>query len=454
MIGILVLLKAQDGPQTQFLASPADITVYGGAAGGGKTFALLLEPLRHLKNELFRGVIFRRTSPQIRNVGGLWDESTKLYSQLKISSRESNLDWIARSGWTLKFSHLEQESDKLNWQGAQMCFLGFDELTHFSESQFFYLLSRLRSLSGIKGYVRATCNPDSESWVADFLSWWINQETGYVIPERSGKIRFFCRVGNTIEWANSTQDLIAQFGNDVEPKSVAFIAASIKDNKVLLEKDSSYLSNLKALPLVEREKLLFGNWKVRASKGMVFKKEWFELVTSTPTTGTAIRFWDRAATIAEKGKDPDWTVGCKIRKCREGRYWIDDVTRFRGSPATVEQKILDTANQDGNDVWIGLAQDPGQAGVVDVSYLARQLNGFKIKIVRETGSKVTRAQPIASQAEGGNIKILVDHWNKEFLTELESFPDSRHDDQVDAMAGAFNLHKEICEYSGPRVRFL
>ncbi len=437
------VIKPQEGAQTTFLSTTADIAIYGGAAGGGKTFALLIEPLRHLENSLFRGVIFRRTSPQIRNVGGLWDESAKLYSPLGMYGRESNLDWTSKDGWQLKFSHLEQESDKYNWQGSQMSFLGFDELTHFDESQFFYLLSRLRSMSGIRGYVRATCNPDSESWVADFLSWWIDQNTGYAIKERSGKIRWFCRVGDSLEWSDTADELKQKFGPDVAPKSVTFISASIHDNKLLLNADPSYLSNLKAMPLIEREKLLFGNWKIKASSGLVFKKEWFETVDASAQKGVAIRFWDRAATLATNGKDPDFTVGCKIKKCERNLYWIEDVIRFRGTPATVEQRIVETAAKDGSDVWVGLSQDPGQAGVVDVSYLSRQLAGYKIKIIRETGSKTTRAQPVSSQAESGNVKMVRGAWNKDFLTELEAFPDSRHDDQVDSLSGGFGLFKEL-----------
>ena len=448
-----VVIKPQAGAQTSFLSTDADIAVYGGAAGGGKTFALLIEPLRHLNNGLFRGVIFRRTSPQIRNVGGLWDESIKLYSPLGIYNRETNLDWTASNGWQLKFSHLEQESDKYNWQGSQMCFLGFDELSHFAESQFFYLLSRLRSMSGVRGYVRATCNPDSDSWLADFLAWWIDQDTGYAIKERSGKIRWFCRVGDSLEWSDSPTDLKDRFGIDVEPKSVTFISASIYDNKILLDKDKSYLSNLKAMPLIEREKLLNGNWKIKASGGLVFKREWFEVVDQSPIEGQTIRFWDRAGTIAINGSNPDFTVGCKIKKCDRGLYWIEDVIRFRGTPSTVEQRIVDTANADGKTVVVGLSQDPGQAGIADVSYLTRQLSGFRVKIVRETGSKLVRAQPISSQSEAGNVKLIRGLWNKDFINELVAFPEARHDDQVDAMSGAFNSIKSLVQ-AQPRVRFL
>ncbi|NBW16849.1 MAG: terminase, partial [Caulobacteraceae bacterium] len=158
-------IRPQPGYQTIALSSPADIVIGGAAAFVGKTFALLLDPIRHIGIKGFGGVIFRRTSVQIRNEGGLWDTSTKLYPIVKGDARESSLDWKFPSGVKISFRHLEYEKNKYDWQGAQIPFLGFDELTHFTESMFFYLLSRNRSACSVKPYVRATCNPDPESWV-------------------------------------------------------------------------------------------------------------------------------------------------------------------------------------------------------------------------------------------------------------------------------------------------
>ena len=101
-----------------------------------------------------------------------------------------------------------------------------------------------------------------------------------------------------------------------------------------------------------------------------------------------------------------------------------------------------------------MSQDPGQAGIVETSYLTRQLSGCKIKVIRETGSKIIRALPIAAQAEIGNVKILRRSWNKDFLVELERFPEAKHDEQVDVLCGAFALIKDLIPYEVPRVRSL
>lgn len=143
----------------------------------------------------------------------------------------------------------------------------FDEITHFSEQQFWYMLSRNRSGCGVRPYIRATCNPDADSWVANLIAWWINPDTGYAIPERSGKLRWFIRLGEKLIWADEPKEL-AIFtdpitGKPIPPKSLTFIPSSLADNKILALADPGYIANLLALPIVERERLLNGNWKIR-----------------------------------------------------------------------------------------------------------------------------------------------------------------------------------------------
>jgi predicted phage terminase large subunit-like protein len=435
-------IRPQAGPQESFLATAADIAIYGGSAGGGKSFGLLLEPLRHISNSKFGGVIFRRQAVEVRKQGGLWDESAGLYTHMSgAKPREQMLDWHFSSGARISFGHLETENDKYTWKGAQVPFIGFDELTAFTKTQFFYMLSRNRSTCGVRPYIRATTNPDADSWVADLIGWWIDKETGYAIPERSGVLRYFIRRGEDLIWADSPEQILAENPGSIaaEVKSLTFIRSTLEDNKILMEKDPTYLGNLMAQTLVERERLLKGNWKIRPSAGLYFKRSYFEIIDAAPAGIPALRSWDLAATEKKEDNDPDWTVGLKLSRDGKGIFYIEHVERFQGSPNKVEKAISNIAAGDGKAVRIRIPQDPGQAGKSQSTYLTTQLAGYIVHSERETGDKVTRAGPASSQAEVGNIKIVRGPWNEAFLSELENFPPVKgHDDQVDALAGAVN----------------
>lgn len=421
---------------------PADIAIYGGAAGGGKSFGLLLDPLYQYDNPDFNGVIFRRNTVQVRNPGGLWDESFKLYFQLKAHPREAFLEWQFPSGMGMKFAHLENEHTVYDWQGSQIPFIGFDELTHFTEKQFWYLLSRNRSMSGVPGRIRATCNPDVDSWVRDLVDWWIGED-GYPIRERSGKLRYFIRIEDKLVWSDSKKELIKQYGADFLPKSFTFIPSKIEDNKILMEKDPSYLSNLLALSRVDRLRLRFGNWNVRASAGMMFQRGWFPIIDAIPGNWTtAVRFWDRAASKpSEVNSNPDWTRGLLLFKYPNNTFVVGDLRSLQDTPSRVEDLVKNTASYDGRKVRIKSQQDPGSAGVAEAEYFMRMLIGYNVRVETMPKDKVTRAKPVSAQAEAGNISIFRAPWNKEFFTELETFPEADHDDIVDVLSGAFN---ELC----------
>lgn len=283
-------IRPQKGYQEDSLSSSADIVIGGAAAGVGKTFGLLIEPLRHVKVPGFGGVIFRRTSPMIRAEGGLWDSSEKLYNLIDgVRSRRSQLEWIFDTGVKLKFSHLEYEKNIYDWQGSEIPFIGFDELTHFTKKMFFYLLSRNRSTCGIRPYIRATCNPDPDSWVRDFIDWWIGDD-GFPIEERKGVIRYFVVDNNNYVWGDTKEECIEKSSHVIGEllrqaeekavergvestikaedfvKSVTFIGGSIYDNQELLKVNPGYLGNLNAQDEETKARLLGGNWNVKASK--------------------------------------------------------------------------------------------------------------------------------------------------------------------------------------------
>ena len=440
------IIRPQPGPQEMFLSSPADIVIYGGGAGGGKTWGLLLEPLRHIHNPEFGAVFFRRNMKQVKNEGGLWDESMNLYQPLMAVPKESTSEWIFPSGAKVSFAHLEHEKTKFDWQGSQIPLECFDELTHFSEGQFWYLVSRNRSMCGVKPYIRCTCNPDPDSWVATLIAWWIDQETGYPIPERAGVVRYFVRLGDTIVWADTPEQLSEYTMPDedskmvpIPPKSLTFIPALATDNKALMASNPEYLANLMAQGTVQRERLMRGNWKIRASEGM-FKRHWFGIVDAPPRLVRVVRGWDLAATeVDSQGvMNTAATAGVRIGVCELGNYYIEDARQERLGPDGVIKLIKNTAKQDGKRVVGSLPQDPGQAGKSQVKFILRQLSGYKYYASPESGDKITRATPLAAQAEAGNVYLVRGLWNSAFLDELEAFPSAEVKDQVDAASRAFN----------------
>ena len=161
------------------------------------------------------------------------------------------------------------------------------------------------STCGVRPYIRATCNPDADSWVAEFLAWWIDPETGLPIPARAGVLRYYVRIAGRIAWADQPEDLMQHLpppedlppGVDPpRPISVTFIPASVFDNPALLRVNPEYLAWLLSLPLLESERLLGGNWKIRPAAGLYFKREWCAVVDQVPADLDIVRYWDLAAT--------------------------------------------------------------------------------------------------------------------------------------------------------------
>jgi hypothetical protein len=323
----------------------------------------------------------------------LWDESLNFYPRFGGIPNQRGHEWRWPRAGKIKFAHLQFDNTVYHWQGAQIALICFDELTHFTAHQFYYLLSRNRSTCGVRPYIRATCNPDADSWVADFLAWWIDQETGFPIPERAGVLRYFIRVAEKTVWADRAEELMQQMprpqdlppgADPPRPISVTFIPAKVFDNPALLQVNPEYLAWLLSLPLLERERLLGGNWKIRPAAGLYFKREWCAVADAAPADLDVVRYWDLAATEKTELNDPDWTAGVKLGRDQNGGYWLLDVVRARANPGDVERLLLETAARDGKRVKIGFGRDPGQAGKSQALHLVRALGGFTV-VMGEVG---------------------------------------------------------------------
>lgn len=418
-----------------------------------------MDPVRYKNVKGYGCTIFRKNANQITQQGGLWDESMELYSQIKGAvPRITDRQWWFKDKEgnvcsKVSFKHIERDADVHSYQGGQITAIFYDELCHFSEYTFFYMLSRNRSTCGVRPYVRATCNPDPDSWVAKFIEWWIDQDTGYPIKERSGVIRWMVRIQDTIHWGDTKEELWEECHLKTpeereKVKSVTFIPALLSDNPALMKKDPGYRANLEALPEVEREQLLHGNWKIRKAAGLYFKR--LQVGAYLTVVPDDVLYWcrcyDLAATTEDEKGNPAYTAGVLMGKRKNGRYIIADVINRRLSADDVRQLIRLTAEQDRakyKRVRVRLPQDPGQAGKDQAQQYVKWMAGFDVVTRPETGSKEARATPFAAQWQAGNVDLLIADWNEEYLKQLEAFPQGMFKDMVDASANGF-AEIELC----------
>lgn len=372
----------------------------------------------------------------------------KVDPKLRIKHRE--LELIFTSGASLKFAYLDNASDKYNFQGAELTFIGFDEIQQLSQENVVYLFSRLRSTSvDYKKQIVATGNPDYNSFMREWVEFALD-ERGIPIRKEVYPKRYFIQIeGGSLEWSDSLEELQEKYGygDDTGIMSFTYIPGTIYDNPVLMKSDPTYLSKLKALPLVERERLLDGSWYARESASGYWKKHWATEVLYPPAkeaTKKTVRCWDLAFTLPNESssKNPDYTAGVRMSKDRDGCYTVQDVVRFRERPNFVEQTIINTAKMDGPSVVIGLPDDPAGGGAY-VKALQKQLSelGFICKLIKPSKGKVARFAPFSAVAEAGFVKVVKAHWNNDYHTELENFDGSNKfkDDQADATSDCFIL---------------
>jgi predicted phage terminase large subunit-like protein len=168
--------------------------------------------------------------------------------------------------------------------------------------------------------------------------------------------------------------------------------------------------------------------------GGMFKRHWFKIIDARPAGPdiARIRYWDLAASV-----DGDYTVGCLMASRPDGTFVIEDVMRGQWGPAERDDLILQTAQLDGYMVGIALEEEPGSAGKSVTHWLTKMLQGFTVYADKPTGDKEVRAQPLAAQCEAGNVSLVNGDWCSAWLDEVTTFPNARHDDQVDASSGAF-----------------
>jgi predicted phage terminase large subunit-like protein len=416
--------------------------LYGGAAGGGKSSALLAAALQYVDVPGYSALLLRRTFRDLNQPDALIPRSLDWLANTDAKWNDNDHRWTFPSGATLTFGYLAHENDKLQYQGAAFQFVGFDELTQFTETQFTYLFSRCRRpklkpdaskeqheklerLSKVPLRVRSASNPGGpgHEWV----------KARYGLYHNEGEDKGLPYVGQREDW-------VSEIMPNGKSRSRIFIPAKLSDNSHL--DADSYRENLSELDHHTRKQLETGDWD-SAPPGDLFRKEWFEanIVDTIPEGCKWVRFWDLAATEkSESNPDPDWTVGLRMGKHPNGTYYIEDVHRLRARPAGVTKARREMADRDGKPTHIHLEQEPGSAGVTVVNDWITGLADRVVSGERSTGSKWDRASVVSSKAEHGLVKLKRATWNTSFIAECEAFTqtdDHAHDDQVDAMSGAY-----------------
>jgi len=253
-----VIFRPNPGPQTAFLAAPEREVLYGGAAGGGKSYAILADPLRYMAHPQFSGLILRHTTEELREL--IWKSQEiypKIYPGIKWSERK--MQWQHPSGGKLWMSYLDRDEDVMRYQGLSFSYIAWDELTQWpTPFAYNYMRSRLRTAAAdLPVFMRATTNPGGpgHQWVRKM----------FIVPSPPGKSFYATDV-------ETGETLVYPKGHSREGQPLfkrKFISAKLADNPYLAE-SGDYETMLLSLPEHQRKQLLEGNWDI--AEGAAFSE--------------------------------------------------------------------------------------------------------------------------------------------------------------------------------------
>lgn len=406
--------------QEAFLRLSCPEALFGGAASGGKSVALLTAAAQFTDVPGYNALLLRTTLRELEQPGGLMDLAEHWFGPTKAHWSGEQLAWrfptgsrSGAGGASIRFGYLDGQRDVSRYAGSSFSFVGFDELSQVDEISYRRMFRVLRQANTGSGLGRA---PDGLT-LAD-------------VPVRTRA---------TSNPGGPNHQWIKQRFVDRQTREpgVVFIPSRLADNPHI---DSDYVKRLAHLPIVERKRMIDGDWDI-ADEGEMFRREWFELVEpgTVPAHTRKVRYWDFASsppTLANP--DPDWSVGLRLEfDDRTGIYYITGIVRQRRNAGQIEQLVRATAEADTDAVTIYLEQEPASNSEFMIDHFKREvLNGFAVHAHRPSGDKVFRARIVAAAAENGYVKLVTGPNTADFLDEVAAFPRAGHDDCVDALSGA------------------
>lgn len=436
-----------------------DVILTGGSAGGGKSRMCLTKYLSYLSDPNFRGIVFRRSRPEIFASGSLVDESHQIYPFFGGIWKSQAARWHFPSGATLQFAAIGDDRDLPSWQGSALTNILIDEAADgWTEKQFLFLMTRLRSAT-FKGKMQVllSCNPNQTSFLYPYVQPLLDEAKGTPKEGTEDIVRWFVVVSDKVRWGDTPEQLYEEYGKgktlgkDFMPKSFRFIPLSIFSNKILLKNNPGYLANLMAQPMSNQLRFLYGSWTSVPDGGAYWKSTWTEgqLVSPSdlPQDITWVRFWDLGSSEPSTAlPNPDWTVGVKIGKSKgSGNYYVSDVARFRKNLPGVMDEIVRIAFIDGvEECTVGIPRDPGAGGKFASQYMVKELADrgvpVKIEVVSGHSSKLSKFLPFCSVSEAKAVFYVKADWNEDFFAELSQFSGGsrmQKDDQVDSVSSGF-----------------
>lgn len=397
--------------QEWFLRRDEPEAFFGGAAGPGKSWGLLMAALQYVDIGEYHALLLRPTLGEFEKPGGLIQVAEDWLAPTKAYWNGTKRTWTFPSGASIGFGYLATAGDVKQYKGPSYSFCGFDELTSFPENLYRAMFRVLRQAKGSLDFVplrmRSASNP------GDIGHHWV-------------KARFITK--------------------ETRNKDAVFVPATIHDNPHL--DYDAYLQTLAHLSPIDRQRLIDGDWDV-TEEGGKFKRGDFKIV-EPGDVGRAVRacrYWDLAGSEPNAAyPDPDWTVGLRYEVDAEGTFTVRHIVRGRWNDNVVEKTVRQTAEEDTRAIPVYIEKDPGQAGKAQLSnYKRRVLQGFAChegltKMDGKSAAKEVRARPVAAAVANGLVQIVSTCPNLlEFLDEVSIFPNGLKDDIVDAFSGAHNV---------------